>query len=199
MHVRKASAVGAQAVPETVWTIGHSTRTLDEFLALLEGCRIEAVADVRRFPGSRRCPWFAREALDAALAARGIRYEWIPALGGRRKARPDSINTGWRNASFRGYADYLDSADFAQGLQALLELAHRRTALMCAEAVWWRCHRAIIADVLSLRGIDVVHIVDATHHVMHPFTSPARIVQGSLTYPAPSGDAAAAAGGITRA
>ena len=195
MSVRKASAAGAQALPQTVWTIGHSTRTLDEFLALLESCRIQAVADVRRFPGSRRCPWFAREALDAALSARGIRYEWIPDLGGRRKARPDSINAGWRNASFRGYADYLDSADFAHGLQALLELAHRRTALMFAEALWWRCHRAIIADVLSLRGIEVMHIIDATHCTVHPLTSPARVVQGRLTYPAPAGDA----DGITRA
>jgi uncharacterized protein (DUF488 family) len=191
----KKPIVAAQASPETIWTIGHSTRTLDEFLALLDGCRIEAVADVRRFPGSRHCPWFAREALDATLTAQGVRYEWIPALGGRRKARPDSVNTGWRNASFRGYADYLDSTEFAQGLQALLELAHRRTALMCAEAVWWRCHRAIIADVLSLRGIEVVHIVDARHRVVHPFTSPARIVRGRLTYPAPSADADA----ITRA
>jgi uncharacterized protein (DUF488 family) len=185
----RSAPTGADAQPETVWTIGHSTRPLDEFLALLAGFDIEAVADVRRFPGSRRCPWFARDALGATLPTHGIAYEWIPELGGRRKAQPDSTNTGWRNASFRGYADYLDSAGFAQGLHALLELAaRRRTALMCAEAVWWRCHRAIIADVLCVRGIRVVHIVDATRSIVHPFTSPARVVHGKLAYPAPTAD-----------
>ena len=108
---------------------------------------------------------------------------WIAALGGRRRPRPDSPNIAWRNASFRGYADYIASAEFADGLNQLLDVAaHLRTAIMCAEAVWWRCHRALIADVLCVRGIKVVHIIDETHAVAHPYTSPARIVQGRLSY-----------------
>jgi uncharacterized protein (DUF488 family) len=169
----------------TVWTIGHSTHTLDELLALLAAYRIEAVADVRRFPGSRRHPQFAREALAQSLPAHGLEYEWLPPLGGRRRPRPDSPNTGWRNASFRGYADHLASPEFAQGLAQLLALAERkRTTLMCAEALWWRCHRSLIADVLRCRGIEVIHILDAAHSTVHPYTAPARIVDGQLSYPA---------------
>ncbi|MEO6689228.1 MAG: DUF488 domain-containing protein [Dokdonella sp.] len=168
----------------TLWTIGHSTRSLDEFLELLAGYRIQAIADVRRFPGSRRYPHFAREALAQTLPAHGIAYQWLPKLGGRRRARPDSTNVGWRNTSFRGYADHLDSAEFADGMQELMMLAAlESTALMCAEALWWRCHRALIADVLTLRGIEVVHILDAMHSAVHTYTSPARIVHGKLRYP----------------
>jgi uncharacterized protein (DUF488 family) len=174
---------------ETIWTIGHSTRSLYEFIGLLREYRIEAIADVRRFPGSRRHPHFARDELAVSLIDEGIAYAWMPKLGGRRRAEPDSPNMGWRNASFRGYADYLPSAEFAEGLHELLLLAARyRTAIMCAEAVWWRCHRALIADVLRLRGIEVIHIVDADHGTVHAYTSPARIVEGRLTYPAPGGD-----------
>lgn len=175
--------------PATIWTIGHSTRTLEEFLGLLAGYRIEAIADVRRFPGSRRYPHFAGEALAATLPGYGIAYRWMPKLGGRRKARPDSPNTAWRNASFQGYADYTATAGFAEGLAGLLALAReKRTAMMCAEAVWWRCHRSIVADVLKLRGIEVVHIIDASHATVHPYTSPARIVDGKLSYaPAQAG------------
>jgi uncharacterized protein (DUF488 family) len=175
--------------PATIWTIGHSTRTLEEFLGLLSEYRIEAIADVRRFPGSRRHPHFASDALAVTLPAHGIAYQWLPKLGGRRKVQPGSPNTAWRNASFQGYADYIATAEFAQGLTELLELAaSKRTALMCAEAVWWRCHRSIIADVLKLRGIEVVHIIDATHTTVHPYTSPARIVDGRLNYAAPQGE-----------
>lgn len=167
----------------TIWTIGHSTRTLQAFLDVLAEYRIEAVADVRRFPGSRRYPHFAQDALSETLPSHGIAYQWLPKLGGRRPVQSDSPNDAWRNASFRGYADYLASAEFAEGLDALLALARqRRTAMMCAEAVWWRCHRALIADVLRVRGIEVVHIIDATHSMAHPYTSPARIVDGRLTY-----------------
>jgi len=177
------------ADPATIWTIGHSTRTLEEFLGLLSEYRIEAIADVRRFPGSRRYPYFASDALAATLPAHGIAYQWIPKLGGRRKVQPGSPNTAWRNASFQGYADYTATAEFADGLAELLKLAARgRTALMCAEAVWWRCHRSIIADVLKLRGIEVVHIIDATHSTVHPYTSPARIMDGRLSYAAPQGE-----------
>ncbi len=176
--------IETRASAETIWTIGHSTRSLDDFLTLLAEYRIDAVADVRRFPGSRRYPHFARDALAETLPAHDIAYQWMPKLGGRRRARPDSTNLGWRNASFRGYADYLDSPEFAEGMQELLGLAARkRTALMCAEVLWWRCHRSLIADVLTLRGIEVVHILDSTHGKVHPYTSPARIIRDKLTYP----------------
>jgi uncharacterized protein (DUF488 family) len=169
----------------TIWTIGHSTHSLEEFLALLDGYGLQAVADVRRFPGSRRHPQFAREALEQSLPAHGISYQWVPKLGGRRRVQPDSPNTGWRNASFRGYADYLASSEFAEGLAELLAFAaHQRVALMCAEVLWWRCHRSLIADVLRSRGIEVIHILDATHSTVHPYTSPARIVNGQLSYAA---------------
>jgi uncharacterized protein (DUF488 family) len=169
----------------TIWTIGHSTRSLDELVALLAQYGIQAIADVRRHPGSRRLPWFARDALEKSLPAQGLAYLWLPALGGRRRARPDSPNTAWRNASFRGYADHIGSEEFAAGLDELLELAGRlRTALMCAELLWWRCHRALIADVLTVRGIEVVHILDAKQSKVHPYTSAARVLDGRLSYAA---------------
>ncbi|HEY8327402.1 MAG TPA: DUF488 domain-containing protein [Rhodanobacter sp.] len=175
--------------PATIWTIGHSTRTLEEFFDLLSAYRIEAIADVRRFPGSRRYPHFASDALATTLPAHAIAYQWMPKLGGRRKVQPGSPNTAWRNASFQGYADYTATAEFAEGLAELLRLAaSKRTALMCAEAVWWRCHRSIIADVLKLRGIEVIHIIDATHTTVHPYTSPARVADGRLSYAAPQGE-----------
>jgi uncharacterized protein (DUF488 family) len=167
----------------TVWTIGHSTRPLDDFLALLAQHGIEAVADVRSFPGSRRCPQYGRDALRASLGERAIAYQWLPALGGRRRPLPDSPNTAWRNDSFRGYADHMQTAEFAAGLEQLLELARRlRTTLMCAESVWWRCHRSMIADALRARGIRVVHILHAKHEAPHPWTAPARMARGRLTY-----------------
>lgn len=183
-----SSTTAATAV-KTIWTIGHSTRTLEEFLGLLGAYRIEAIADVRSFPGSRRYPYFARDALAESLPAYGIAYHWLPKLGGRRKVQPGSLNNAWRNASFQAYADHLASTEFAEGLAELLTLAaDKRTALMCAEAVWWRCHRSLIADVLKLRGIEVIHIIDATHSTMHPFTAPARIVDGQLSYALPQTD-----------
>jgi uncharacterized protein (DUF488 family) len=171
------------AAPTTIWTIGHSTRPIEEFLGLLSGARIDTIADVRSFPGSRKYPQYGKEALATTLAAHGIGYDWLPALGGRRRVAPDSPNTAWRNASFRGYADYMSSPEFAQGLGQLIQLASQaRTAIMCAEAVWWRCHRSMIADALSVRGIEVVHILDTKHSVVHPMTAPARVVGGALTY-----------------
>jgi uncharacterized protein (DUF488 family) len=172
-------------VLSTIWTIGHSSRPLDAFLALLTQHGVEALADVRRFPGSRRQPQYAQHALAASLARKGIRYCWLPALGGRRRARTDSPNDAWHNASFRGYADHMASAEFAGGMDELLVLAaEHRTAIMCAEAPWWRCHRALIADQLCVAGIEVVHILDATRSVAHPMTSPARVVRGRLSYAA---------------
>jgi uncharacterized protein (DUF488 family) len=169
--------------PEAIWTIGHSTRPIADFLGLLAASRIKIIADVRSFPGSRRYPQYGREALAATLLAHTIGYHWLPLLGGRRKPSPDSPNTAWRNASFRGYADYMSSPGFAQGLSQLLEVSSQgRTAIMCSEGVWWRCHRSMIADALCVRGIEVMHILDAKHSVLHPMTSPARIVGGVLSY-----------------
>lgn len=170
----------------TVWTIGHSTRPIQEFLDLLAEHQIQTIADVRSLPGSRKYPQYDQETLAATLAAHGVGYQWLKSLGGRRRAHPGSPNTTWRNASFRGYADYMSSPEFAQGLDELRELACRsRTALMCAEAVWWRCHRSMIADALCAGGANVLHIMDVKHFIAHPMTSPARIVRGQLTYTLP--------------
>lgn len=170
-------------IPATIWTIGHSTRPIEEFLGLLTGARIKVIADVRSFPASRKYPQYGKEALAAMLATHAIGYDWLQALGGRRRASPDSPNTVWRNASFRGYADYMSSTEFEHGLDQLVEVASKaRTAMMCAEAVWWRCHRSMIADALCVRGIEVVHILDAKHSMVHPMTAPARILRGKLTY-----------------
>jgi len=174
---------GPSAAPVAIWTIGHSVRSIEEFLGLLAGAQIDAVADVRSFPGSRKFPQYGREALKATLEAQAIRYRWLPALGGRRRPRPDSPNSAWRNASFRGYADYMSTPEFARGLDQLLEVSMKaRTAIMCSEALWWRCHRSMIADALSVRGLGVAHILDAKHNVMHPMTAPARVVGGVLNY-----------------
>jgi uncharacterized protein (DUF488 family) len=155
----------------TVWTIGHSTRTADEFEQVLAAHGIRAVADVRRFPGSRRHPHFGRDALAATLPRAGVEYAWMPALGGRRRPRPDSRNLAWRNLAFRGYADYMETAEFAAALDELLVLARRLpTAVMCAELLWWRCHRRLVADALVHRGLTVVHIRDETHRDVHSAT-----------------------------
>ena len=167
-----------------IWTIGHSTRTIDICISLLEENGIKLVADVRGFPGSKRYPQFNREMLAKSLTEHGIRYEHFPELGGRRKAKKDSHNTAWRNASFRGYADHMETEEFRTGIERLLDLANKLgpTAIMCAEAVWWRCHRALISDYLKTRGVEVVHIVDANKKELHPYTSVARIVGGTLSY-----------------
>jgi len=183
------SVIEAKSAVATVWTIGHSTRSWDEFLALLQGQGIEAVVDVRRFPGSKRYPWFASEAMAEHLPEAGVAYLWLPQLGGRRRAQAGSPNGAWRNAAFQGYADHMASDEFAEGLAAALELAAaRRTALMCAEAVWWRCHRRLISDLLTARGTRVCHILDASHvqpHVLHP---DARAEDGSsVIYPPAQG------------
>jgi uncharacterized protein (DUF488 family) len=171
-----------------IWTIGHSTRNSDVFISLLEENGIKLLADVRSLPGSKRYPQFNKETLAESLKERGIRYEHFPELGGRRKSRPDSRNTAWRNTSFRGYADYMETAEFRKGVERLLDLAREAgsAAIMCAEAVWWRCHRSLISDYLKVRGIEVMHILDANKIEPHPFTSAARIVNGKLSYSAES-------------
>lgn len=171
---------------DVVWTLGHSTRPLEEFLAVLEAHGLQAIADVRRFPGSKRHPHFAREALETSLPAAGIEYLWLPQLGGRRRPRADSPNTGWRNEAFRGYADHIGTAEFGHGYSLLVELAaRRRTAIMCSELLWWRCHRSLVSDVLKARGYDVLHVTDRGPAKPHPWTAPARIVDGQLDYSAP--------------
>ena len=167
-----------------IWTIGHSTRKIERFTSLLEENGIKLVADVRGLPGSKRYPQFNKEALAQSLRERGIGYEHLPDLGGRRKPKPDSRNTAWRNASFRGYGDYMETEEFHKGVRRLLDLANEtgRTAIMCAEAVWWRCHRALISDYLKAQGIEVTHIVDANKSEPHPYTSAARMVDGTLSY-----------------
>lgn len=170
-------------IVDTVWTIGHSTRPIAEFLALLDEYSIQTLVDIRSFPGSRKYPQYGKEVLGNTLAEHGINYQWLQILGGRRRVAKDSPNTAWRNASFRGYADYMSTPEFALGMQQLLELAAvSRTTLMCAEAVWWRCHRSMVSDALCVRGVKVMHIMDASHSVLHPMTSPARVEDGRLTY-----------------
>jgi uncharacterized protein (DUF488 family) len=166
-----------------IWTIGHSTRTIEEFLALLKQNQIEALADVRHFPGSRRYPHFGKAQLAESLAQNGIDYHHFIALGGRRRARSDSPNTAWRHEAFRGYADYMMTPEFHAGIEELLKLAReKRTAMMCSEAVWWRCHRGLISDFLKADGHEVLHILSAKKVEPHPFTSAARIVDGKLSY-----------------
>jgi uncharacterized protein (DUF488 family) len=167
----------------TIWTLGHSTRPISEFTRLLRINDVEAVADVRRFPSSRSYPQYNQRELGESLAELEIAYFWLPSLGGRRRPLPDSPNRVWRNDAFRGYADYIATEEFASGLFELLGVAHgMRTAIMCSEAVWWRCHRSIIADVLCSIGIRVLHILGAGKTTVHPYTAPARIVNGQLTY-----------------
>ena len=167
-----------------IWTIGHSTRSAEQFIALLEEFQIKLLVDVRLLPGSRRYPQFDQETLRQWLAEQGIGYEHFRELGGRRKPRPDSTNTAWHNEAFRGYADYMETPAFQNGVGRLIELADKTgpTAIMCAEAVWWRCHRGLIADLLKARGIEVIHIVAPRRTEAHPFTSAARVVDGKLTY-----------------
>jgi uncharacterized protein (DUF488 family) len=167
-----------------LYTVGHSNRPLDAFLALVEAHHLRSIADVRAFPSSRRWPHFNREPLTAALRMRAVRYVWIPALGGRRhKCRPDSPHTAWTVASFRSYADYMDSAEFLQGIEQLLGLAReQRTAFMCAEALHWRCHRRLIADYLLVLGQRVLHIEGRDRAVEHRLPDFARVVDGRLIY-----------------
>ncbi|HEY3026649.1 MAG TPA: DUF488 domain-containing protein [Pyrinomonadaceae bacterium] len=168
-----------------VWTVGHSTRPIDELLDILKSFKIATLVDVRSYPGSRRYPQFNKANLAASLEAAGIEYVHQPQLGGRRPARKDSTNIAWRNESFRGYADYMETESFREAIEDLLGLAReQRTAVMCAEAVWWRCHRALISDYLKARGITVIHILAADKSEPHPYTSAARIVNGELSYKA---------------
>ena len=169
----------------TIWTVGHSTRSLDDLVALLRAHGVTQLADIRTVPKSRRHPHFARDALAASLPAAGIAYRHFASLGGLRKPRRDSRNTGWRHDGFRGYADYMETDEFAQALRALVEWGGiAPTAMMCAEAVWWRCHRQLVADALVAGGVAVRHITSAGPASPHALTEFARAdAAGRLSYP----------------
>jgi len=166
------------------WTIGHSTKSIEDFIGALQAHGIKLVADVRLLPGSKRYPQFNKEALAKSLGDRGIIYRHFPELGGRRKPRRDSRNTAWRNEAFRGYADYMETAEFSREIVLLQEMAERQgaIAIMCAEALWWKCHRSLIADCLKAQGAEVIHITNANKTEPHPFTPAAKIVDGKLDY-----------------
>jgi uncharacterized protein (DUF488 family) len=171
-----------------IYTIGHSTRALDVFVQLLQHYSIRTLADIRSYPGSRKFPHFGQEALSAELGERGIQYVWLKELGGRRKpiGTGPSPNEGWRHPAFRNYADYMATAAFASGIEALLELASQSTtAMMCAEAVYWRCHRRLVSDYLVAHGVEVLHIMDTQHIRSHQLTEGAVITADrQITYPA---------------
>ena len=170
----------------TIWTIGHSNHSIDHFISMLSVTSISLVADVRRFPGSRRQPQFAREILAQALAVAGIKYQHFPDLGGLRKPRPDSSNNAWKNPSFRGYADYMRTPLFSAAVDQLLAFGNEpaRAVVMCAEAVWWRCHRMLLSDALSGRGVEVEHILGEARPQRHRLTPFARVSDaGEVSYP----------------
>jgi uncharacterized protein (DUF488 family) len=171
----------------TIYTIGHSTRTLESFISLLKSAGVTLIADIRTVPRSRHNPQFNADALPQPLKVAGIGYRHLAGLGGLRHSAPDSINTGWRNLSFRGFADYMQTPAFAESLCVIVALAGQETvALMCAEAVPWRCHRSLIADALSVHGILVEHIISATSRRPHAITPWAHIEGKRITYPPPA-------------
>lgn len=168
-----------------VLTIGHSTRTFEEFLRLLRAHGVTAVADVRTVPRSRRHPHFSTEKLSALLGAEGVAYRHVPGLGGLRKPRADSANGGWRVEGFRGYADYMQTPEFLTALESLLDFAREfRVAVMCAESKWWQCHRQLVADALVVRGIEVRHIMSVREAPLHAITAFARVSGTTISYPA---------------
>lgn len=167
-----------------IFTIGHSTLPIERFIELLKIYGIEQLVDIRTMPGSRHNPQFGRDALAGSLSAAHIGYLHMEALGGLRRARKDSQNAGWRNKSFRGYADYMQTADFAHALEALIRMSRQeRTAIMCAEAVPWRCHRSLVADALDVHGIPVIDILSETSYRPHKLTPFAQVHGTSIAYP----------------
>jgi uncharacterized protein (DUF488 family) len=169
---------------EEILTVGHSTHDAGSFVSLLRGAGIEALADVRRFPGSRRMPWFNEGTLRATLAEAGIAYLHLPELGGRRSPVPGSANAGWRVGQFQGYADHMASEEFAAGLERLIAVAsERRTAVMCAEALWWHCHRRLLSDALLALGWRVVHVGPTGRREQHGLTEFAVVEGERVTYP----------------
>lgn len=169
--------------PLIIWTIGHSTNNLESFIAILKSIQVECIADIRSFPGSRKFPHFNKEALELSMPENGISYIHMKELGGRRKVKPDSTNTNWHHPAFRGYADYMETGSFKEAIHSLELLAsEKKTAYMCSEALWWRCHRSMVSDWLKLRGWTVLHITGAGKTREHTYTSPARVTNGELRY-----------------
>jgi uncharacterized protein (DUF488 family) len=171
---------------KNIWTIGHSTRSLEEFVELLRAFDIIQLVDIRNYPGSKRYPHFNKEALELTMPQNGISYIHLKDLGGRRNPKPGSVNTGWRNSAFRGYADYMETDNFKNAIEQLENIATKKpTAYMCSEAVWWSCHRSLVSDYMKVRGWNVLHIMATNKATEHPFTKPARVVDGELTYTQP--------------
>lgn len=168
---------------KNIWTIGHSTRPFEEFVEMLDSFDIDRVVDVRSYPGSRKFPQYNKETLIDTLPESGIQYTHLRELGGRRKVNKESKNTTWRVAAFRGYADYMETNEFKEGIKKLEEIALKeRVAYMCSEAVWWRCHRSMISDYLKVHGWKVMHIMAIGKEDEHPFTGPAHLDDGELSY-----------------
>ena len=169
----------------TLYTIGHSTRTIEEFLELLKSFDIKILADIRRLPGSRKFPQFDQDNLKRSLEENGIEYIYLEDLGGRRKPSASSVNTVWRNKSFQAYADYMETKAFANGAAELADIATQKTtAIMCSEAVWWRCHRSMVSDYFKAKGWEVLHIMALGKVTEHPYTAPARVVGEQVFYSA---------------
>jgi uncharacterized protein (DUF488 family) len=165
----------------TIWTIGHSTRTLESFINLLKLYNIELLADIRSYPGSKRYPHFNKNSLDISLAGHHIEYIHIPELGGNRKPVRNSRHTGWENASFRAYADYMDTDTFYKGITILKNISEmKRTAIMCAEAIWWKCHRRLVSDYMSSHGTEVIHIMGESETEPHKILQPGDSVESDL-------------------
>jgi len=180
LHMRGHRSAGKL----TLFTVGHSTRPIAEFIELLQSHVVEQIIDIRTIPKSRHNPQFNGDSLATSLHAAGIRYVHLKELGGLRRAKPDSVNLGWRNASFRGFADYMQTKEFTDGLERAIRLAEERpSALMCAEAVPWRCHRSLVADALLVRGIRVLEIVSAAQPKEHQLTPFADVHGTRITYP----------------
>ncbi len=167
----------------TIYTIGHSTHTLPEFLDMLKSFDIKILADIRSFPGSRKFPQFNKEDLAISTAENGMQYLHLSDLGGRRKVKKDSKNNRWRNDSFKAYADYMETEEFEKAIVQLQRIALAQpTAYMCSEAVWWRCHRSMVSDYLKAKGWTVLHIMAVGKTQEHPYTAPARVVSGHVFY-----------------
>ena len=166
-----------------IYTIGHSTRTLDEFIAILHSLQVKTLVDIRSLPGSRKYPQFDKENLEIEMPAHDIEYLYMKGLGGRRKVNKNSTNTRWMNASFRAYADYMETVDFKTAIEELESIALQSpTAYMCAEAVWWRCHRSLVSDYLKAKGWKVMHIMGIGKVQEHSYTSPARLIGDTVCY-----------------
>ena len=166
-----------------IYTIGHSTHTFDDFLDMLQSFNIETVADICSLPGSRKFPQFNKENLEISLKSNGINYLHLIDLGGRRKVKKDSKNNRWRHKAFKGYADYMETPDFEAGIENLEQIAMKQTtAFMCSEAVWWRCHRSMVSDFLKVKGWKVMHIMSKGKAQEHPYTAPAIIKNGRISY-----------------